>query len=82
MRKCAGEYGLSNMRLNVLLEDDRFMVTSPGQPYYTLVAGKDGRFDVKNTPGYSLEFVADQTGAINGVIVRQPNGEFSLGKAR
>src|SRR5262249_50864466 len=81
MRKHAAEYELSNIRLNVLLEDDRFMVTMPGQPYYTLIAGKDDRFDLKNTPGYSVEFVMDQTGAIDGIIVRQPNGEFSLRKS-
>jgi carbamoyltransferase len=84
MRKCAGEYELSNkVRLQVIFDDDdRFTITAPGQPHYVLLPAGDNRFDLKNTPGYCVEFIASQDGEITGAIVHQPNGEFLLRKAK
>jgi carbamoyltransferase len=80
MRMCAGEYELSNERLQVLFDDGRFAITAPGQPHYILLPASDGRFDLKNTPGYSVEFIMSVAGEITSATVRQPNGEFSLTK--
>jgi carbamoyltransferase len=81
MRKCAGDYELEDKRLRVsLLEDGDFIITTAGQPNYVLVPGKGEEFDLKNTPGYSAEFVANEQGKISSLILKQPNGLFCLSK--
>lgn len=81
MRKCAGRYEIANKRLTVALHNGgKFTVTAPGQPHYTLIPGKDDSFDLKNTPGYNIEFRENDRGAITEAIVKQPNGVFVLKK--
>lgn len=83
MRKCAGSYKLDGQILRVsLMEDGEFIITSADQPNYTLVPSKGNLFNLKNTPGYSIEFVADEHGKITAAIVTQPNGAFRLIKSR
>ena len=81
MRKCAGKYALGDRTLKVvLLEDGKMTITAPGQPDYVLVPGKGGKFDLKNTPGYGVEFIQDEQDKITGAVVTQPNGSFLLTK--
>jgi carbamoyltransferase len=81
LRKCVGEYGTDCGRLKVLLLDKSGLaITAPGQPNYSLAPGKGERFELKNTPGYSVEFVAADSGRITGALVYQPNGAFKLDK--
>jgi carbamoyltransferase len=81
MRKCAGEYELGGKVLSVsLLADGKFIITSAAQPQYILVPGKGDEFNLKNTPGFSVEFSAEAGGKITAAIVRQPNGAFRLNK--
>jgi carbamoyltransferase len=81
MRKCSGAYQTAGRKLTVSYGDGRFTITAPGQPKYLLVGGDD-RFDLKNTPGYSVEFVLRDDGGVTGINVTQPNGVFYLEKAR
>jgi hypothetical protein len=80
MRKCAGKYQLGDKTLKVSVEDAKMTITSAGQPDYVLVSGKGGKFDLKNTPGYSVEFLQDEQEKITGAVVTQPNGSFLLNK--
>jgi carbamoyltransferase len=81
MRKCAGEYEIDDKSLKVsLLEDGKLVITCAGQPDYILVPGKEGKFDLKNTPGYSVEFIMDDQEKITSAVITQPNGAFRLGK--
>jgi hypothetical protein len=43
----------------------------PGQPQYELVAVRGTLFNVKQLPGFSVEFKGDQ------IIFYQPNGTFA-----
>jgi hypothetical protein len=81
MRKCAGEYRIGEKTLKVaVLEDGKMIITGAGQPDYVLVQGKEGKFDLKNTPGYSVEFITDNQDKISGAVITQPNGAFLLEK--
>ena len=81
VRKCVGEYEVNGKVLSVsVLEGGKFIITCPGQPNYLLVPGKGNEFNLKNTPGYSIEFIAEEKGKIDSAIVTQPNGVFRLKK--
>jgi hypothetical protein len=76
-----GEYGTGSDTLKVMLAaDGRLAVTAEGQPVYELVKGRGARFDLKNTPGYSIEFMTDGPGPAREIVVTQPNGVFLLGR--
>jgi hypothetical protein len=81
LRKCAGKYEIDGKTLKVsLLEDGKMIITAAGQPDYVLVPGKGVKFDVKNTPGYSVEFIPGKRDEITGAVITQPNGSFLLSK--
>jgi carbamoyltransferase len=81
MRKCLGEYEVEGKVLRVSLsEDGKFIVSCAGQPDYLLVPGKGNEFNLKNTPGYSVEFIANEQGKITAAIVTQPNGSFRISR--
>lgn len=83
MSKCAGEYEIADRKVKVALQDDgKFTITVAGQPNYVLVPGKDETFDLKNTPGYRVEFRQGPQGAITQAILTQPNGTFVLKKMK
>jgi carbamoyltransferase len=83
MRKCAGEYEVAGRRVKVALKDDgRFTITVAGQPDYVLVPGKEETFDLKNTPGYSVEFIEAAQGKITKAVITQPNGVFVSKKVK
>jgi hypothetical protein len=83
MRKCAGEYEIADKRVKVAVQPDgKFTITVAGQPNYVLVPGKEDTFDLKNTPGYSIEFREGDQGAVMGAILTQPNGTFVLNKVK
>jgi len=83
MSKCAGEYEIADRKVKVALQyDGKFTITVAGQPNYVLVPGKDETFDLKNTPGYRVEFRQGPQGAITQAILTQPNGAFVLQKVK
>ncbi|HVG20010.1 MAG TPA: carbamoyltransferase C-terminal domain-containing protein, partial [Blastocatellia bacterium] len=83
MRKCSGEYEVADRRITVDMNDHgNFTITAPGQPQYILVPGKGEAFDLKNTPGYSVEFREGAQGAVTEAIITQPNGAFVLKKVK
>lgn len=81
MRRCAGEYQVDDRRIKVsALDEGKFTITAHGQPHYPLVPGKGAQFDLKNTPGYAIEFIADSKGKVTEAIITQPNGAFRLSR--
>lgn len=83
LRKWAGEYEIMDRKVKVALQDDgKFTITVAGQPDYVLVPGKGDTFDLKNTPGYSVEFRNGGQRAATEAIITQPNGTFVLKKVR
>jgi carbamoyltransferase len=78
----AGDYHAKGKLLHVALRQGaRLIVTTAGQPDYELTPAGDHKFNLKNTPGYSIEFETDEAGGVRGGTVTQPNGIFILIKA-
>jgi len=71
----AGVYAAGTVDFTVALRPDGVLTSSaPGQPVVELVPAGDLRFTFKGAPGFSAEFRRDATGAVNDVVVHQPNG--------
>ncbi len=72
-----GEYELGGTVLTVALRgDDTLTMTVPGQPTYELVPTRGTSFDLKGLSGYSVEFKQEGSGAVNELVITQPNGTF------
>ncbi|MFB0518419.1 MAG: serine hydrolase, partial [Acidobacteriota bacterium] len=52
----------------------------PGQPEYELVPYKGTEFNIKTLPGYSIEFVMDDSGLVTEAKLIQPNRVFTAKK--
>ena len=48
----------------------------PGQPTYELVPTRGTSFDLEGLSGYSVEFKQEESGAVNELVLTQPNGTF------
>lgn len=78
LEQFTGEYERAGQTLEVnLVADDKLIVTVAGQPDYELVAEQGSKFNLKNTPGYSIEFRKNSSETIHAVVT-QPNGVFVL----
>ena len=72
LQAIAGAYELGpNTILISVQKDDTLVMAIPGQPQYELVAVRGTLFNVKQLPGFSVEFKGDQ------IIFYQPNGTFA-----
>jgi hypothetical protein len=73
-----GKYELlPGMVLTVSLRgEDTLIVSIPGQPDAELVAYQGTTFNIKDAPGFSVEFKRDPAGAVLEAVVTQPNGVF------
>lgn len=77
--KYVGDYEVAGETVRVMLLDNvKLAVTATEQPLYELVKGHGDRFNLKNTPGYSIEFKVNGSGAASEAIIKQPNGAFRL----
>lgn len=77
LRAFAGDYELGPNRIAITLRSDNVLTLAiPGQPVRELIGVRGRKFNVKDLNGYSLEFVADNTGKITQAAFYQPNGNF------
>lgn len=47
----------------------------PGQPEYELAPGQGETYAITNAPGFSVEFLVDESGRVTGLKLIQPGGE-------
>jgi dipeptidyl aminopeptidase/acylaminoacyl peptidase/CubicO group peptidase (beta-lactamase class C family) len=74
----AGDYQLGPQPIRIALKDDHTLtLTVPGQPTYELVPTRDLTFDFKGLSGFSVKFQQDKAGAVNELLLYQPNGTFA-----
>ncbi|QQE77084.1 serine hydrolase [Alicyclobacillus sp. SO9] len=79
LNQYVGTYDLNGADVTVALrKDDTLVVTVPGQPAYELVPVANAEFDIKALPGFSVQFVMDDSGVCSEVNFKQPNGTFVL----
>lgn len=70
-----GQYVLGPTTVSVSIRGDNMLTLMiPGQPVYELVCTRGLVFDVRNLPGYSIEFKRNSSGAVSEAVFSQPNG--------
>ena len=72
----AGDYVLNEKTANISVVGGKLRLTVPDQPVYELVPTKGLAFDIKNLPGFSVEFEKEASGKIGEAVFHQPNGTF------
>jgi CubicO group peptidase (beta-lactamase class C family) len=76
LQALSGSYLLGEQTVTVDLVGETLRLTVPGQPQYELVPTRGLQFDVKQLPGFSVEFQKDASGKITEALFNQPNGVF------
>ncbi|MBI5433563.1 MAG: serine hydrolase [Planctomycetes bacterium] len=72
-----GDYSLDGgVSCEVRVKGNALTVFVPGQPTYPLNPKRRGWFDLEGLEGFSLKFVADESGKIVAAEFHQPNGVF------
>src|SRR5215475_12524698 len=65
LQTLVGDYLLNDKTVTVSLVSGKLQLTVPGQPQYELVPAKGLTFDVRNLPGFSVEFQKDASGKVS-----------------
>ncbi|MCF6296024.1 MAG: serine hydrolase [Flavobacteriaceae bacterium] len=77
LEKYIGEFELAGTIMKFYIKnDDTLYLFVAGQPEYQLLATAKHKFALKILEGFKLEFFEDDKGAINEVLMIQPNGSF------
>jgi len=76
LQTLVGDYVLNDKIVSVSLVSSKLRLTIAGQPQYELVPTKGLAFDVKDLPGFSVEFRKDASGNVSEAVFNQPNGTF------
>ncbi|MCW5852762.1 MAG: serine hydrolase [Anaerolineae bacterium] len=72
-----GLYDLLGSILLVALKGDTLTATIQGQREYSLIPYQGAEFQLKDMPGFSLEFKRDDTGRVVEAVLVQPGAVFS-----
>jgi dipeptidyl aminopeptidase/acylaminoacyl peptidase len=71
-----GDYDFQGYTVPVLSKDGKSLtLIVPGQPEYELAPDQGQKYTITNAPGFSVEFLVDETGKITGLKLIQPSGE-------
>ncbi|MEO8726911.1 MAG: serine hydrolase [Acidobacteriaceae bacterium] len=71
-----GDYQIGTMTVSIALKKDELQMIVPGQPINTLVPQQGLKFAVKGSEGFSVEFRKDAAGAVDSLVIFQPEGTF------
>jgi len=81
LEKFAGEYVIGEVTVTVSLKGENTLILLvTGQPEYELVPYRGTEFNLKNLPGYSVEFILDESGIVIEAKIKQPEGVFTAKK--
>lgn len=75
-----GEYEMSGIITKVYTKDNLLHLFVPGQPEYELAGTAEHKFAFKTVPGYSVEFLLDDSKKVTAMNIIQPNGTFRATK--
>jgi CubicO group peptidase (beta-lactamase class C family) len=80
LAKYLGEYEYSGFRLKIVLKDDnKLIITIPGQPDYELLPYKKDKFRDKHSADLVLNFI-NENGVIKGFDLIDPSGVYRYKK--
>ena len=81
LEKFKGTYESDGKIMHVTLgQNDRLIVTLPGQAGIELLPRNDTEFTLHNRFGYSIRFNLDNSGEVTEALVTEPNGTNTLKK--
>lgn len=81
LEQFVGQYELMGTVVTISLKgEDTLTALVPGQPEYELVPYKGTEFNLKNLPGYSVEFKLDASGKAVEAVFKQPDGAYAMKK--
>lgn len=82
LQRLTGDFEVGASPVKVALRtDNRLTWSVPGAPVRELEPVRAARFAIKERPGYSVEFMADDDGTYNRIALHTPTGS-NLGKRR
>jgi CubicO group peptidase (beta-lactamase class C family) len=71
-----GRYQIDQEIATIVLHGDTLNAIVPGQPTYVLEPRRNDTFALKGLNGFSVHFLAESNGKVNGCEFIQPNGVF------
>jgi CubicO group peptidase (beta-lactamase class C family) len=82
VNKYSGEYSNTTQVIKVVSKDKSLLLSIPGKPVYELVKIGNGLYNLKNLTGYAVKFSSDEKGNITGIILVQPDGEYTAARIK
>ena len=77
LEQYTGDYEIGGTTIEVYTKiGNTLYLFVPGQPEYELLPTSKHKFSFKALEGFKVEFVESEEGAVNEVIIIQPNGTF------
>ncbi|WP_210334863.1 hypothetical protein [Mesorhizobium mediterraneum] len=74
---CTGRYTHGDATYEVSLSSGgQLILTTAGQPAYVLEPHQGRIFAISGLDGFRVEFRSGRTGAVDALILHQPNGSF------
>ena len=77
IQRFAGRYALATDTISIVRQGIVLVLNVRGQPPYPLVPYRRAEFDLAGLQGFSLAFTTDASGAVTGLVSRQPDGVYT-----
>ena len=77
LQRFTGRYALATDTFAVVRQGAALVLNVKGQPPYRLVPYRRAEFDLAGLQGFSLAFTTDASGAVTGLVSRQPDGVYT-----
>lgn len=77
LAKLVGEFRIETQPVTFALAGSTLTATLPGQPVYELEPTRNDIFRIKELPGFTIQFVAGESGGFDEAKFVQPNGVFT-----
>jgi len=79
LERYVGDYELAGTAIKVYIKNkSKLYVFVMGQPEYELLATDKHKFSFKALEGFKLEFIESDDKSLNEIVVRQPEGTFTV----
>ncbi len=76
LAKFEGDFKIEEQSVKFALTGKTLTATLPGQPVYELEPARNNTFRLKELPGFSVQFIAGEGGAVDEAKFVQPNGVY------
>ncbi len=79
LERYVGDYGFSENPMKIYIKNEtKLYLFIEGEPEYELLATDKHKFSFKALEGFKLEFIESDDKSLNEIVVRQPEGTFTV----